>query len=145
MNISDYDKAYAPFLNKALSFTKKDFWKTLYSKVVELATEQPDFVYSESKYQSCLYTQGRDYNQTCDGCLIGQALQRMGFTKDEVRPLDYVGSIEAVSEYFSLKDEETTSIINSLQEIQTRQDKGRTWGRSVYGIYSEESAESGSN
>lgn len=144
MNISDYDIAYAPFLNKVLSFTKKDFWKTLYNKVVELATERPDFAYCQSIYANCLYTQGADYNPECDGCIVGQALQRMGFSKEELKPLDDVGSIKEVATYFMIRDKETKPIIDSLIEIQKRQDRGMTWKGSVYGIFPEISTESDS-
>lgn len=129
------------FIKKVKSYSVKEFWTTLYNNVIDLSNEQPNFIYNDSIHRKesvgCYYVSGADGRQDCDGCIIGQALQKMGFSKEDLIPLDNIGSIQEVDMYFNLSDEETNPIVQALREIQKRQDKGQTWKSAVYGIFPE--------
>lgn len=133
------------FIKKVKSYSVKEFWTTLYNNVIDISNEQPNFIYNDYTHSKgsvgCYYALGADGRQDCDGCIIGQALQKMGFSKEDLIPLDDIGNIINVDIFFQLSNEETEPIVKALREIQSRQDQGQTWKKAVYGVFPENFAE----
>ena len=63
-----------------------DFVALVDEKLRELIEEQPEFTYrSTSDATGCYYDRGPDSNAgRCDGCIFGQAFQRLGIPKSDL-------------------------------------------------------------
>lgn len=101
-------------------FVKKNCVKLINRKLIELSDENPEFVYSDGN-RGCNYNSGPSNDpDSCDGCIFGQALQRLGISKEELDIRSYIDSI-AVSKGMSLPP-------RYWREIQFKQDSGTPWG-----------------
>jgi len=111
--------------------------KKVTKQVRKIAKKNPDFVYTnqgvDDIYEDggCSYF-GRSYDdpETGQGCIVGQALQELGITKEEMR--------DAVIEGLSASEALNVLGISSktkhdifLDIVQTRQDNGDTWKKAV--------------
>lgn len=100
-----------------------EFIAALENEVLKLAEEQPDFRYTtnERYLGQCFYHTGSVHGPECNGCIFGQALQRMGWTPTE--ETDFISSFIGLSE--------TDPV---LDEVQRKQDYGQPWSLAVQPI-----------
>jgi len=92
----------------------------------KLMTEQPTFQYA-TRGARCFYHQGPTGDtKRCDGCIFGQAFQRLGITK---KTLDECSR----SNIRDFKEPWLTNIKPDYwQDIQTAQDQGIAWGNLIH-------------
>lgn len=99
-----------------------DFYKAILEQIRILQREQPEMVYSPLKLEDqsiCYsYTEG----DGCGGCIVGQALQRLGVTK-------FPGNVRFVvwCRNEDLPDDRSKNLA-VISTIQERQDSGVKWG-----------------
>lgn len=101
--------------------------------VRDIAKASPDFIYESPVYTTgqCRYAHGDKDNGYSPGCLMGQALNRLGVDLSEVVP--YEG--ESVSYVLNKLGIHTTANINSwLDTVQVYQDEGSSWGYAVNNV-----------
>jgi hypothetical protein len=95
--------------------------------VRELAAEKPDFFY-KTKDGACLYTP----NDEQPGCIFGQALLRMGYTKEELSKLDEDNGLDIIE---ALKVLDIRSLTNEelqwCSDVQQLQDFGDNWRKVI--------------
>lgn len=97
--------------------------KQINDALSQLIKEQPDFKYSGWKTTFCYYHQGpRGNEDSCDGCIFGQALQRLGVSKDSLAVL---GSIPQISLPFLPPSAKRPDYWGCMQRAQ---DNGESWG-----------------
>jgi hypothetical protein len=107
-----------------------DFIDAVDAKLIELAKEKPDFEYRG--YGPCYYHRGRmqygaRVNVECDGCIFGQAFQRLGVEKEN---LNVTGTInEILWEYMTTP--------TYWADIQSRQDRGEKWSDAIKPLFVE--------
>lgn len=112
----------------------------LQQQVVKVATERPDFVYIDQENASrtnCSYVGAKKGVVGGEGCIVGQALMRMGIPEQELR--DWENSQQGTGTPVSalLRDPEvfeyTGNIlqIEQLRDVQRNQDMGNPWGLAV--------------
>lgn len=91
-------------------------------KLLELMNEKPNFIYNKTETGSvqCFYDKGVSENNQCDGCIFGQAFQRLGMSKE-----DLSSHTEGV---MSLPFLEFTPPW-SWNGLQQAQDDGAPWGK----------------
>ncbi len=106
-----------------------DFIDAVEAKLIELAKEKPDFEYRG--YGPCYYHRSRtQYNYVdaklpspsdSDGCIFGQAFQRLGVEKEN---LNVTGTInEILWEYMTTP--------TYWGAIQSNQDRGEKWSDAI--------------
>ena len=111
--------------------------KKVAKKVRKIAKKNPDFVYTnqgiDDIYENggCSYF-GRSYvdPETGQGCIVGQALQELGVTREEMEK----AGIEGYSASDALKKLGISSgdkHLHFLDTVQMRQDIGDTWKHAV--------------
>lgn len=101
-------------------FTEQD----LINKVVELAEKNTNFVYSPGRGNfRCKYVP--DEKQS--GCIFGQALLELGFSKEELLVHDFSEWAVGISEILHPLGF-STKIQNWARYIQVDQDGGEKWG-----------------
>lgn len=111
-------------------FTAKD----VLNEVVRLSEEDPDFVYTTQPGreggENCGYagltlgtTEGRS-------CIIGQALQNLGVSKNRLCHMSGTAS-RVVKDLLHIEDEGNTDILRLLDRVQLNQDAGLRWRTSV--------------
>lgn len=125
---------------KKYTFTSKD----VLDKVIEIGNRFPDFVYTDQgDSHTCSYIHAGfrdpDEENPLDfvpgrGCIVGQALLDLGVTVDDLEELDN-GVYSAAGVLgrligFGADDD----IIEALNEIQNRQDLGKSWGEAVANV-----------
>ena len=98
-------------------------------KLRELIEEQPEFTYRKEDISGCYYDKGPDSDPgKCDGCLFGQAFQKMGIPKSElgdqigvlIEVYNEAGTIPAISQF--------PGVPHYWSNIQDAQDSGTKWG-----------------
>lgn len=101
------------------------FYAAVEEKLEELAGEKPESVYREAGagagLASCYYHQGAGGDTECDGCIFGQAFQRLGLTKEGCKHLSLRGEIHFI----------VRGCPASWSMVQDRQDHGKTWREAV--------------
>lgn len=105
---------------------KYEFFPKIREELIKLGTEKPDFVYNtDPDNTSCCYDgPAMDFNENpvgpeCSGCIIGQALQRLGW--DDLVELDFSGYV-----YQLIADCPT-----DITDVQVAQDSGTPWGQAI--------------
>ncbi len=108
------------------------FLANLFVEIQNLVEKNPEFVYTTIKYGSCNYNGPANDGEIivgpeCSGCLIGQALQTMGW--DDTDELEYFGNvIELLNEFGGIDGQLFTNpLLNKIRMIQTKQDDGHSW------------------
>lgn len=102
-----------------------DFYNAILEQIRILQREQPEMVYSPLKYEDgsvCYsYTEG----DGCGGCIVGQALQRLGVTEfpENVWEVEFV--VWCRNEDLPDDRFKNLTVISTIQE---RQDSGVKWG-----------------
>lgn len=105
-------------------------------EVVKLAKERPEFVYKSADLDgSCSYVGGRMRTpEEGKGCIIGQALQRLGMPVEELlkHEGDDVVSLIIANPYIvggdGFADRDARSFLDYVQSLQDRKE---TWGDAV--------------
>lgn len=108
------------------------------NEVRKIAAERPDFVYATQE--------GRDLPSSCsyvgaiagfdggEGCIVGQALARLGHTKEELFRQEAMSADMAVSRLGYRLSSVGLGYANPevwLQRVQSEQDRGKSWGEAV--------------
>jgi len=114
-------KTMTDFINTRPSI--EDFIKEVEGHLLDLMNENPDFVYSNDAY-GCFYHKGTE-NNPCDGCIFGQAFQRMGMLKENMTDWGTLDNSTYITIQVAAEDQR---IPDSWISIQKRQDSGTKWG-----------------
>ena len=116
--------AKCPKLHKLLS--SPDYQAKIEEKLRELAAEKPDFRYSPADGITlpCFYSKEQQDQEKNDGCIFGQAFQRLGVPKDELELQSC--AIGEVVRYYSGSDAP-----ENWTAVQFAQDHGKTWAEAV--------------
>lgn len=110
----------------------------LIAEVKRLAAESPNAQYTPPylpTYDECMYASGEC--GTGSGCLIGQALQRLGVSVkrlmefDEMQPVPGVASVVAFLVNDGVLAPPDTGEVTWLTTVQSAQDGGNFWGQCV--------------
>lgn len=118
--------------------------KDIYNKAIELGNADPDFNYKgqaerRNGERQCYYV-GANSAGTGRGCLIGEAMQALGITKEHILKFRndeariFVPVVIGINRHPADKEDE---LLNAIQEMQDRQDCNDTWGQAVSGFKEE--------
>jgi hypothetical protein len=116
-------------LQEIYNIHSDSFLSVVLNEVKKLAEEKPDFLYAPQNIGvKCFYNKGSALGPECDGCIIGQALQRLGW--DDKKEMEFFGAVDDlflahISSYL-----QNTSCCE-LKQIQMKQDNGVVWGKCV--------------
>jgi len=103
---------------------KPNFIELVETELRRLAKEKPDFIYNPSgKNVGCSYTGAATNGPECDGCIFGQAFQRLGVDREDLKECTLVISHELRARGF-----ESPKI---WLTIQGNQDTGKSWGEAI--------------
>ena len=123
--------------------TGLNFLDALKQELIKLGTENPNFIYNPGGKGSCYYDGPARLQlgnvivgPECKGCIIGQALQNMGWNDDyEFNAAFNVSWLLRGSGITSfIKDEDSNSFneyMLLLRRVQASQDDGKSWGESI--------------
>lgn len=119
--------------------TEYDFTlEDLRREVLALADERPDFVYTAQKERaglergggaSCSYTGALMFSTEGEACIFGQALTRLGVSKDTLMGVS-TNIVSLLSGKFGL-DVHNIDYDDALRRVQFSQDGGVSWGEAV--------------
>lgn len=112
---------------------------TLTDVVVKLANESPDHVYAGATVldDGCSYVGTSIGLEGGSGCIIGQALMRLGVPREDLRDWETANRGETgfddlyVAEDSPVKLDGTYAQLNFLANIQLNQDAGIAWKQAV--------------
>ena len=111
--------------------------KKVAKRVRKIAKKNPDFVYTDQGVDDIYEGGGCSYfGRSCDdpetgqGCIIGQALQELGVTKEEMRDAVIEG-LSASDALKALGISSSDKHLHFLDTVQSRQDIGDTWKHAV--------------
>lgn len=109
----------------AVEFTTTE----LEAEVRKLAAEHPDNIYTKPNAQGagCFYGKGTCTDGSC-GCIVGQALARLGVSVLEL-DVKLIGYVPEVMSHLCISDPKKRQ--SWLFNVQRRQDLGKTWGEAV--------------
>lgn len=119
--------------------TKQVTVNDVIAEVRKLAEEMPDFVYTpdidavkgKGSANGCSYIVGGCSNYPdCRGCIMGQALRRLGLSVPDNR--DDLNVCKLLRHLFIIEGH-TYSTERWLMTVQSKQDLGRTWSECVQG------------
>lgn len=114
----------------------------LIAAVREIADEQPDYRYDEARWGGCQYVV-QEHDECGDliepdsevqpGCLIGQALWRLGIISGAFinNDLNVETSVKGLVSGGVIDRAITQNEIDWLEVVQDTQDGGRSWGHAV--------------
>ncbi len=92
-----------------------------------VATRGSDFVYQKPEGEDfCKYVKDDKPD-----CLIGVVLSMCGWTNEELKAADGVGSVDAISVDERWADRFGNNAVRVLVAAQTLQDNGNTWGSAL--------------
>lgn len=122
------------------TFTSKD----VLDKVIEIGNRFPDFVYTDQgDTHTCSYIHAgfRDPDEDNplnfvpgQGCIVGQALRALGVTVDDLEEFDNGGCSAGGALGRLIGFGAGYDNIKALNEIQNRQDLGKSWGEAVKNV-----------
>lgn len=107
------------------------------AEVRKLAQERPDFVYTDQTTieSSCSYVYDSIGSGTGEGCIVGQALNRLGVDKTTLIQFDEAEDGSGWPAGYVLEqlipNKTTEGDVKILNRIQMKQDFGSTWKESV--------------
>lgn len=114
------------------NFTVEDIRR----EVLALADERPDFVYTVQKERegldagsSCSYTGAIMGSTEGEACIFGQALTRLGVSKDALMGVS-LSIVALLSSEFG-RDVHNFDYADALRRVQFAQDHGTPWGKAV--------------
>lgn len=109
---------------------ESEFIDSFRYQLVKLGAENPDFVYNPNQ-QMCHYNSGAENGPECKGCIIGQALQNMGWNDP-----DELANKSTVDDLFnSLIRSDFMSEDSVFNAVQNYQDSGFTWGKAIQPLF----------
>jgi hypothetical protein len=118
-------------LKEIRDYYGNEFLQAVYDEIVRLAKENPTFTYAPKEvpyeYRACFYNRGSKVGPSCEGCLVGQALQRLGWS-DKIE-LDFFGDVQNL--FASYLGPLTGPIMVKISNAQSMQDYGKPWGECV--------------
>jgi hypothetical protein len=115
-------------LQELYNIHSDSFLSVVLNEVKKLAEEKPDFLYAPPNIGvKCFYNKGSVLGPECDGCIIGQALQRLGW--DDKKEMGFFGSVDNL--LLTYIDSITEDLCYELKCIQIKQDNGVVWGKCV--------------
>ncbi len=113
------------------------FLEAVATKVLELADAQPDFKYSPERGYRCRYNARAErvaestktivYGPECNGCILGQAMQLLGWKDEE--ELQSVGTFNNL--VYNKAGVPLSELRIELNFVQSQQDDGNTWRTAV--------------
>lgn len=111
--------------------------KKVAKRVRKIAKKNPDFIYTEQgsddveEGNGCSYL-GRSVvePETGQGCIVGQALQDLGVTREEMVKAN-IENLSASDALMRLGISSSDKHLHFLDTVQMRQDIGDTWGHAV--------------
>jgi len=90
-----------------------------------LAAEYPDYVYNNTcREVACHYDRGVNGGAQSEGCIFGQAFQRLGADTHELAQVD-------INELWSDTHGADRPAPREWVKVQTAQDNGETWGYAI--------------
>lgn len=104
-------------------FSSPDWKEKIESKLLELAEEYPSFEYNKIQKGPCHYHKGTENGPDCDGCIFGQAFQRLGVPKKELAKIGV--TIRFVIIAFD------KSCPSEWSDVQSNQDRGMCWKNAI--------------
>lgn len=118
---------------KVYEFTPED----VLAEVIKLAEERPDFVYKAQAGslvdEGCSYLTAGLRTLAGEGCIVGQALTRLGVSDEDLYEVEGDSAIGAVARLRGENLTEFSRTIQKLGAIQSWQDHGYSWGVAVRG------------
>lgn len=114
--------------------TKYDFTPADVEREVRaLAAERPDFVYTaqvsaDPNDVMCGYAGEQSNSTNGEGCIVGQALQRLGVSKMELLALDGEIATRVIEDITGMILADNTRWVRAVQAFQ---DMGMSWGGAV--------------
>ena len=121
-------------LKEISDYYGSEFVPALYDEIIRLAKERPLFIYFVDKNiglpdKACFYNRGMKHGPVCDGCLIGQALQRLGW--DDQTEMDFYGPVDELFLKYVGNGIVTQPLFCKIQRAQELQDSGKPWGECI--------------
>lgn len=120
----------------------EEFLNVLKTEVIKLSNENPDFIYNPTnEVVSCRYNQPAEIydnkekkfiqvGPNCNGCIIGQALQRMGWSDEE--EIQCIFRLNLLLKYISVPiPDKLFKLVTSIIDVQKKQDSGYSWGNAI--------------
>lgn len=104
----------------------------LIKEIAALAEKYPENRYNSAvpgTTSGCSYLRGSNSKTKQLGCIVGQALQRCGITKEQLEPIEYNG-INEMHRKIGLADAEQ-QFLTWLFFVQNKQDTGTHWKNAV--------------
>lgn len=98
-----------------------------------LAEERPDFVYTAQVSDDpddvmCGYVGEQAHSTKGEGCIVGQALQRLGVTEGDLLAFDGSTATLVIQEFTGQDDQES---VRWARAVQAQQDQGVSWGDAI--------------
>jgi len=111
-------------------FALPNYKELIEEKLKELAAEQPDFIYNPSSAGRCNYngpattrvSLDLQVGPDCEGCIFGQAFQRLGIPKNE---LNTMASIDSITNCYANRQ------FPNWSKVQNSQDNSASWGDAI--------------
>ncbi len=107
------------------------------NEVRSIATERPEFIYleqplenEETRSTTCSYLSAGLYTDEGEGCIVGQALSKLGITDDELRRVENAGAADALIAV-GVKGARDLRGFHWLNSVQSQQDIGMPWGDAI--------------
>lgn len=105
--------------------------------LAEVVAERPDHVYAEPvpapmSMTSCYYVHGAEDDRT-PGCLVGHVLNRLGVPLDTLQQHEGESASDVAARTLIITGhpDETSAVYRVLDDAQSWQDLGETWGRAL--------------
>lgn len=114
----------------------------LKDEILKLAAEKPDFVYTKQGVPSngCSYVGASMHTEGGEGCIIGQALMRLGVSETGLREWESgystansIGRLLYDAEFITVTEMDN-HLIDAIQDTQAGQDTGCSWGEAVISL-----------
>lgn len=108
-----------------------------------IAAQSPNFVYraqdpSIQEEDQCSYLgMSRDRHNEGRPCIVGQALQNLGVTRDHLDDVEGRSAFIALTWLLGLNNSHTVTAdrtLNKIGLVQAHQDNGASWGEAIKGL-----------
>lgn len=110
---------------------------TIMETLRAVVAERPDRVYEEpvlapSPMTSCYYVHGTGADRT-PGCLVGHVFNRLGVSLDALQKYEGDSAEDVAAHVLEITGhpDDVAEVRSVLDEAQSRQDMGDTWGRAL--------------
>lgn len=120
--------------SETADITAEQVWE----EIEKLAAESPDYVYPRAErpldlpeddpWLTCRYVHHAEDGSKTGGCIVGQALIRLGVPVERLEKLEGRPASLVLS---ALSIDRTNARAEMVQIVQQKQDQGATWGEAV--------------